>query len=57
MKLVRLSELETSDVLTCEWSYRLWLRNIILMEQAVYVPEQSEGDASIEDFDGNINYN
>lgn len=57
MQSVRLSELETSDALTCEWSYRLWLRSIILMEQAIYIPEQSEGDASIEDFDGNINYN
>ena len=57
IKSVSLSTLDRSDALSCEWSYRLWLRNMILLEQTVYTPEQHEGDISIEDFDGNINYN
>lgn len=57
IKSVSLSSLDRSDALSCEWSYRLWLRNMILLEQTVYTPEQHEGDISIEDFEGNINYN
>jgi hypothetical protein len=57
IKSVSLSTLDRSDALSCEWSYRLWLRNMILLEQTVYTPEQHEGDISIEDFEGNINYN
>lgn len=57
MKSVRLNGLQKSDVLSCEWSYRLWLRNMILLEQTPYTPAQYGGDVSIEDFDGNINYN
>lgn len=57
MKSVRLSSLDKSDVLSCEWSYRLWLRNMILLEQTPYTPVQYGGDVSIENIDGNINYN
>ena len=57
IKSVRLPELDKSDALSCEWSYRLWLRNMILLEQSPYVPAQGGGDISTEDFDGNINYN
>jgi hypothetical protein len=57
IKSVRLPELDKSDALSCEWSYRLWLRNMSLLEQFPYVPAQGGGDISTEDFDGNINYN
>ncbi len=57
MKSVKLSSLSKSDALSCEWSYRLWLRNMILLEQTPYTPAQYGSDVSIEDFDGNINYN
>jgi hypothetical protein len=59
MKSVRMGQVSPSQAVTCRWSYRIWLRNMILLEQAPYTPASygvGDGDASIEDFDGNINY-
>ena len=52
-------DIDKGDTLTCEWSYRIWLRNMIFLEEAYYIPasyDAGDGNASIEDFDGNINY-
>ena len=57
MKSVRIDDLSKENSIICEWSYNIWLRNFIFLEQASYVPAQYGGDVSIEDFDGNINYN
>lgn len=57
MKSVRIDDLSKEITPICEWSYNIWLRNIIFLEQAMYTPAQYGGDVSIEDFDGNINYN
>ena len=57
MKSVRIDDLSKDITPICEWSYNIWLRNIIFLEQAMYMPAQYGGDVSIEDFDGNINYN
>ena len=59
MKSVRLDDVDPAVAVTCEWSYRIWLRNMIFLEQAPYVSAAGEiggGDVPIEDFDGNINY-
>lgn len=59
MKSVRMGQVSPSQAVTCSWSYRIWLRNMIFLEQAPYTPASygvGDGDASIEDFDGNINY-
>ena len=56
---VLIDELNEADVLSCEWSYRIWLRNMIFLEETSYIPASydiGDGNASIEDFDGNINY-
>ena len=57
MKSVRIDDLSKEITPICEWSYNIWLRNIIFLEQAMYMPAQYGGDVSIEDFEGNINYN
>ena len=59
MKSVRTGQVSPSQEVICRWSYRIWLRNMIFLEQAPYTPASygvGGGDASIEDFDGNINY-
>lgn len=59
MKSVRIEQVSPSREVTCRWSYRIWLRNMIFLEQAMYTPAShgvGEGDAAIEDFEGNINY-
>ena len=57
MKSVRLDKVSASQRVICEWSYRIWLRNMIFLEQQTYEPIKGGiGDVDIEDFDGNINY-
>ena len=60
MKSVRIDNVSPSQTVSCEWSYRIWLRNMIFLEQAQYTPtiyNIGGGNVGIEDFDGNINYN
>lgn len=59
MKSVSAGHVSPSQEVTCRWSYRIWLRNMIFLEQAPYTPASygvGGSDAAIEDFEGNINY-
>lgn len=59
MKSVRLEQVDPSQKVVGEWSYRIWLRNMIFLEQEPYIPVTNDvgnGNVGIEDFDGNINY-